>query len=424
MKRAKIIISLQILFITIAIIFSAGITYNNYSNACMGTMPSAPAPVVNLAIRQKGYELVASADRYDAYQGELATMHAMINAAAALIQGKVPDDAERIAIEGAEELYLVPIITDQETKETVLVAMSVRQQPAEVTELIPADDALSSELGVFIGFPPAELIVAHTVADPDTPKTSSAGMLPAHAQALGELSSGQADVSMLQSILETLESLKREYEKAAANLTGMQQQQARYNLQYASDTLALIGTTLDASRIPQVSQQFTLLLDKTSLPAGQLALAISIGEIAQIEEKLNCKIIITDPSSIPAGLTPANSIAITSSPEAFQRAGARAIEVEMSEQRYMPLTQLAVFAKAVFIAGQVDQAQIGIMRNIISNAYRLLTGTPLATTVLDGYLNDPTRFIISLVLPDISIVYEQGEIENLHRQALAALIAA
>jgi hypothetical protein len=167
MRKAKIIISLQVLFLTGILVFSAGIDYNNAQHSLL------PSAVSHLAIRQDGYEL-ANPESYASLQSKLAVKSAIRDAARSLQQDPVPAVAGAQALEmpGAKQLYLVPIALDDQKKETILIAMSRYDQPAEVTAVIEKNDTLSREMGVFVGLPPAKSIESAIAAS----KTSSAGV--------------------------------------------------------------------------------------------------------------------------------------------------------------------------------------------------------------------------------------------------------
>lgn len=256
-------------------------------------------------------------------------------------------------------------------------------------------------------------------------KASASGITDEHKALLSTITSGRADSGMLKEISAKLADIESSYRRLAAESeAALNREQAEYNMQYAKDTITILETALDVEQIPQVSEPFNLLLDRNSFPSKQLKMAEDIGEIAQIEQTLNCNVVITDANNIPAGLSPVNSIALTSNPGAFQKAGSRAIDInQIQEDRYLPLAPLSIFAKAMLVVNK-DMPNIGTIKSVISNIYKSLTGASLPTTILEQYIQNPANFIVSLVLPDIGIVYQEGELEDLHMQATETLRAA
>jgi len=236
------------------------------------------------------------------------------------------------------------------------------------------------------------------------------------------LTAADFDVAMTTEILAKLQQAQSAYASMAPTAE-IAAKDIAHNAKTAENTITTVNTVLEITRIPNMDQQFRLLLDKDYLPANQLVIAGNIGEIAQLEQALGCTIEIVDANSIPSGLNPQNTIAITGNPEAFIAAGAKAIAIDKIENtQYMPLAPLAVFAKAMLVVNN-DLPDVGQVKSIIQNAYRMLTGIPLAAAELEAYIANPTAFI-TLVIPGVGVVYGEGELEVLHMQALQVLIAA
>ncbi|TRZ48865.1 MAG: hypothetical protein D4S01_09645, partial [Dehalococcoidia bacterium] len=162
MKMAKVIISLQVVFLAVTIIFSTGIAYNSVQQR----VPLAAAGT-NLALKLP-YEVADPARNQ--FQSQLAGMDSVLRALEAVSQGQVPEGANEIAeIPGA---YLIPFTIDaqpgaSQANESALVVMSM----AEIAGL-QLDSALSGlRQGVNVYLPPAGPIKDAIRAA----KTSSAG---------------------------------------------------------------------------------------------------------------------------------------------------------------------------------------------------------------------------------------------------------
>jgi|GEM_PF-1756401 len=121
MKKAKVIITLQVLFLAVTIIFSTGIAYNG-----AGGQDTPPVDAAtNLAIRQQGLEVADPARNQ--FQAQLASMDAMLRALKEVSQGRIPAGAQEM--QGIPGAFLVPFTVDaqqgasQATK-SALVVMS------------------------------------------------------------------------------------------------------------------------------------------------------------------------------------------------------------------------------------------------------------------------------------------------------------
>jgi hypothetical protein len=121
MKKAKIIISLQVAFLAATIIFSTGIAFNKSAGQGVSLLTADTAS--NLAIRQKGLEVADPAKNQ--FQAHLASMDSMLRALKDVSQGRIPSGAEeRDQMPGA---YIVPFTVPvqsgavQGTEEAIVV---------------------------------------------------------------------------------------------------------------------------------------------------------------------------------------------------------------------------------------------------------------------------------------------------------------
>jgi hypothetical protein len=207
---------------------------------------------------------------------------------------------------------------------------------------------------------------------------------------------------------------------------------AAFNLQYATDTVRTVDSVLYAGSNKEMRAEFNLVIEKTPQTQEQFDMARSIGEIDKIKELLGCNIICADTGEITAlqaqGVNPANTIVVTAT-----QAGAnnfavfkRMIDLKnLNTGQYLNLTALSLLAKGLYLIDKVDTASVSRIKNAIQTAYRNLTGNALPTADLDRYVASPAEFIIEVILGhDVGVAYEKGELENLHRQAFAVLIAA
>lgn len=202
-----------------------------------------------------------------------------------------------------------------------------------------------------------------------------------------------------------------------------------HNLQYAKDARGTINSSLDYSSIQEMDkEQVILLYDKNTFPEDQFEIArkkhIALLKTQQV--RMNCKTMRVDANNLPKGLKLDSCVAFTSNPELFRNAGVkRCMEVtgaKVKTDRYLQFTDWAVFAKSMRMLE--DNPHDGALRSIASRAYKRLTGEPLSTEMLEGYIKNPAKFIITIVLPVMDIVYEEGELENLYMQAKLVLEAA
>jgi len=265
-------------------------------------------------------------------------------------------------------------------------------------------------------------VIAGILNEQNEIKASSGGLLPSHQQILDSLKSDQANLTTLAGLQTNISQTASEYRQLSVSSTSAESEQA-YNLQYLGDTGAIIESTLFANEIFQNKEPFYILFDKNQFPENQFAIAERVREIERLKESMNCIVIRGDINNIPKGANKNNCIAFSSNTEDFKNAGVSVMGVsEIEANRYMKFITWAVIGKASIILGQ-DPSN-GRVRTIMTNAYKLLTGEPLPTEMLENYIKDPANFIITIVLPEMYIVYEEGELENLHMQATEALKAA
>jgi len=193
---------------------------------------------------------------------------------------------------------------------------------------------------------------------------------------------------------------------------------------------------------------FELVLERTDVSTLQINMAydqkvrvarevagkeetVELSEIEAIGQRYNANlraIGTTDITSVP---TPADStVAVAFTDEgynAFETAGFKKI-IDMrgfQKKHYLDLATLALVAKGYNILASLydTDGYADILRNIESTmklAYKRLTGEDAP----DDFLENPVKFVLKIGLPLPTAVYSEGELEQLHMQALMALIAA
>jgi hypothetical protein len=314
----------------------------------------------------------------------------------------------------------------QASKEAVIENLNAfkdelrRRATAERTA-IRASSAGQSTLDVFgINQPATEKHQPYEVPAGDRLLSGTIANFPA---AIDEIHSDDLTIEGFREIVDMLNAIQSAYKRAAAEDSSVKKQ-AESNIWYIMDTVTdVTSISMHQNLADELKKNTTLLLDKDALLPKQLEMAQRIGELDKIKQVLGCEIIFTDAKTIPANIDPNTTIAITGSAnaEVFQKAGARVINIgTMKEGQYLPLTPLAIFAKAMLSIEKGTMPR-GKFRSMIQNLYKYITKGDFVDAQLQEYAN---TFIINVALPAPDIVYQDGELEQLHRQALALLIAA
>jgi molybdopterin-guanine dinucleotide biosynthesis protein len=546
MKNAKIIVSLQVMLLIGVLIFTGGIAYNAKSSI----QPAVPAEAAkNLAIRQEGYELISPV-RYAAYQNNLASMDSVIIAAQTLREQRIaPVNAQILDIPGAKELYLVPIVINEQTKETILLLMSpALDQPPAVMAMIDIDEELSNALNIIVGFPPSGSIEA-AIADTGTERTSSAGRLltdlniytsqlyemrqsgtaaealrlvfqanvlvvlseiqgiagtidlkdnpeteqilknlsadedisinnlatavldkiyetgiksssPGHDQEIASVMKSVADaqrdflagvsvvsdadfsaisdadfsaisgldpkaleqyISKLRNAIQTLDSMRISFpETATAVSAQLSLMQTTANVIEISSNIAETHSQIDlalAEGVKIEQPKGTIVINDKEIPDNQRILLEMLDKngtyIQALEAKLNCTIRLLSQYN-PDADSAKYMIAISKTKIADIE---RHININQVVDGYLPLEQIIVFAKGLLLYNQDTRP---VLDSIITQMYRFITNSPISPALLNAFLQQSV-FVLDLPVP-ASI--DEAHYEQLHRQALAALIAA
>jgi len=267
---------------------------------------------------------------------------------------------------------------------------------------------------------------------------------------MNRLSSEQLNINGLKDTARWLKEIKLKYKRIIEGNTEGLKKPAKFNLQYAEDTLKSIEGILDYGiRLQEyegVREEFagkTILkehrklipwfLDKDTVLGKQIATAQKIGELEEIEKRIGCKPILFTPGkdSIPALLaengfafnTHAIGISTLENREYFKAGGIKLIALDnLAEGQYLPLSLLATYSKAMFYLSTIKDPKIhGKLKSLATRLHNSITGSRDGNILINKYLDTG---IIVLELPKPKVVYGEGELENLQRQEVATLRAA
>ena len=162
----------------------------------------------------------------------------------------------------------------------------------------------------------------------------------------------------------------------------------------------------------------TILVNDNDIPDNQKILLTMLDKaspyLEALETKLGCKVRLQSQYN-PKSDGAANIIAISSMPV---DGITRRIDIKsVTQDGYLPLEQVIVLAKGLLTYSQDTKPALD---GIIAQIYRFITKAPLSPKLLEAFLKN-SIFILDLPIP---IAIDEAYYEQLHRQALAALIAA
>jgi hypothetical protein len=161
MKKAKIIIFLQVAFLVMTIAFSTGIAFNNGPG--QGISLSVADKAVNLALRNANLEIADPASGI--FQEQLSKAHAIAGIWQEIKNGNIPDNAKELAgIPGAYLVSFTVKVNGQDQQAMVVIAQE------EIPSLQGQRDSALSFGDINVYIPPASLFT-----DTDAAKASSAG---------------------------------------------------------------------------------------------------------------------------------------------------------------------------------------------------------------------------------------------------------
>ena len=442
MKKAKVIIYLQVAFLALTIIFSTGIAYNN--GISQSSQPAMQTPV-NLAIQNRGLQVADPA--HEQFQSQLAGLDSMIRALEAVAQGRVPAGAQ--AMQDFSGAYIVEVPMD--AQEIALVVMSRNEVPGLEKNI----DLSALRQGVNVYLPPvsktsstglvvteitSEQMLLRSSWDQGDTKASSAGLAEEVEKALEPLISSTANPGTLDEVLDKLKALEAKYSMQSAMADTPEDQQAmEANLQYTRLTKALVESVIGfaSSQRPasisatpagdarQIQQGFTILLDRDSMPTEPLRFVLeNLGLLSR------CVIQAIDINTIPSELNPDTSMIITSDPVRFQNAldniGLGKTKLlwitKIENNQYVPIVQLIQHATDILLVNQIDVSNRDTVKNRIMNVRLFLTQDDIRGNI-DDYINNPAKYMINII-PAVAPFYEPGQLETLYNMIIQAAQAA
>ena len=285
---------------------------------------------------------------------------------------------------------------------------------------LPATQINTVEAAELLGVPSVDML----------PKASSAGyekdIAAAHAPVVDAErsftdSSRIADIgpsmfgrytSLLNQLRDSLEAIRGISPEAAAAVSG--------DISRVNASINVIGLSANmATELAKMDQaEGTIVINESEIPANQRILVSMLDKsspyLQALETKLGCKVrLLSQYSSKADGA--ANMVAISST--AVEGITKRINVQSITQDGYMPLEQIIVLAKGLLAYNKDTRP---VLDGIISQMYRYITKAPLAPGLLDAFLQSSV-FLLDLPAP---IAIDEAYYEQLHRQALAALIAA
>jgi glucose-6-phosphate isomerase, archaeal len=162
----------------------------------------------------------------------------------------------------------------------------------------------------------------------------------------------------------------------------------------------------------------TIVINENEIPSNQQILKKMLDKnnpyLQALEEKLGCKVRLLGQYN-PNIDSAADMIAISST--AVDGITRRVNLNQVDADGYLPLEQIIVLAKGLLAYNQETRHALD---SVITQMYRSITKTPISSRLLDAFLQNSV-FVLELPMP---LPIDEAYYEQLHRQALAALIAA
>ncbi len=162
----------------------------------------------------------------------------------------------------------------------------------------------------------------------------------------------------------------------------------------------------------------TIVINDNDIPNNQQVLLTMLDKanpyLEVLETKLGCKVRLLSQYNHKSDGA-ANMIAISS-----MSVGGISRRVDINsiiEDGYLPLEEVIVFAKGLLTYNQDTRS---VLDGTIAQMYRFITKTPISPKLLEAFLRNSV-FVLDLPIP---LAIDEAYYEQLHRQALAALIAA
>ena len=174
-----------------------------------------------------------------------------------------------------------------------------------------------------------------------------------------------------------------------------------------------------ATEIAKIDQvEGTIVINESEIPSNQPILLSMLDKsspyLQALETKLGCKVRLLSQYNSKTDGAP-NMVVISST--AVEGITKRINVQSITQGGYLPLEHIIVLAKGLLAYNKDTRP---VLDGIISQMYRYIAKVPLVPGLLDAFLQSSV-FLLDLPAP---IAIDEAYYEQLHRQALAALIAA
>jgi len=221
-------------------------------------------------------------------------------------------------------------------------------------------------------------------------------------------------IKILNRIIEQLKKISTQSPEAtAAAAKDLNRIQASLDIISTSGFVALAAKDANIEQI-----KGTIIINEKEIPQNQQILLSMLDKsspyLLALEAKLGCKVRLLSQYNSKTDGT-ANMIAISN--VAVEGISKRININSITQDGYLPLEQIIILAKGLLAYNPDTKPALD---SIISQMYRFITKAPLSPGLLEAYLQN-SLFMLNLPIP---VAIDEAYYEQLHRQALAALIAA
>ncbi len=188
-------------------------------------------------------------------------------------------------------------------------------------------------------------------------------------------------------------------------------------VQASLDTMTAVQSIVaEDALLPETTG--TIVINDKDIPANQKILLTMLDKsnpyLEALQTKLGCQVRLLSQYNAKIGGKGHTIVISSKSVEDISRR----IDIQsVTQDGYLPLEQVIVLAKGLLGYSQDTKP---VLNGIISQMYRFITKSPLSPKLLEAFLKNSV-FILDLPMP---VAIDEAYYEQLHRQALAALIAA
>ena len=292
----------------------------------------------------------------------------------------------------------------------------------EMTQLIR--DVSTAELQI------SALTRKMQILDSSVAKTSSSGFEKEIKAAMAPFSNtrdalvntstiSQLDGSMLLKQIKTYENVIEELEKIRAQSSDAAIAVAKH-LNQAQASLNTMTTVqnMAAEEASLRDVTGTIVINDKDIPDNQKILLTMLDKsnpyLEALQTKLGCQVRLLSQYNAKTDGT-GHTIAISSM--SVDNISRRIDINSITQDGYLPLEQVIVLAKGLLTYSQETKP---VLYGIIAKMYKFITKAPISPKLLEAFLRNSV-FVLDLPIP---LAIDEAYYEQLHRQALAALIAA